>query len=78
MLTFCDYPGLVEAANNESKRALCPSVIQRKVTTARCKCIVAGYCAMWAAQAKADVRTTIDAARLTGASPFQAIIATLV
>ena len=32
---------------------------------------------MWAAQAEADVRTTIDTAKLTGANPFQTIIATL-
>ena len=69
LLTFCDYPGEVEATNNESERALRPSVIQRKVTN--------GYRAMWAAQAEADVRTTIDTAKLTGANPFQTIIATL-
>ena len=58
LLTFCDYPGEVEATNNGSERALRPSVIQRKVTN--------GYRAMWAAQAEADVRTTVDTARLKG------------
>ena len=49
-------------------------MIQRKVTN--------GYRAMWAAQAEADVRTTVDTARLTarlkGANPFQTILDTLV
>src|ERR1019366_5574949 len=49
LLTFCDYPGEVEATNNDSERKLRPCVIQRKVTN--------GYRAMWAAQAEADVRT---------------------
>jgi len=44
-------------------------VIQRKVTN--------GYRAMWAAQAEADVRTTIDTARLSGANPFNTILAIL-
>jgi hypothetical protein len=66
LLTFCDYPGEVGATNNGSERALRPSVIQRKVTN--------GYRAMWAAQAEADVRTTVDTARLKGANPFQTIL----
>jgi transposase len=41
-------------------------VIQRKVTN--------GYRAMWAAKAEADVRTTVDTARLKGANPFQTIL----
>jgi transposase len=45
-------------------------VIQRKVTN--------GYRAMWAAQAEADVRTTVDTARLSGANPFQTILEILV
>ena len=69
LLTFCDYPGEVEATNNGSERKLRPCVIQRKVTN--------GYRAMWAAQAEADVRTTVDTARLTGANPFQTILDTL-
>ena len=56
LLIFCDYPGEVEATNNGSERKLRPCVIQRKVTN--------GYRAMWAAQAEADVRTTVDTARL--------------
>ena len=70
LLVFCDYPGEVEATNNGSERKLRPCVIQRKVTN--------GYRAMWAAQAEADVRTTVDTARLNGANPFQTILDTLV
>ena len=69
LLTFCDYPGEVDATNNTSERKLRPCVIQRKVTN--------GYRAMWAAEAEADVRTTIDTARLKGANPFTVIVATL-
>ena len=69
LLTFCDYPGEVDVTNNTSERKLRPCVIQRKVTN--------GYRAMWAAEAEADVRTTIDAARLKGANPFGVIISTL-
>ncbi len=43
-----------------------PSVIQRKVTN--------GYRAKWATDAEADVRTTVDTARLTGANPFSTIL----
>lgn len=69
LLTFCDYPGEVEPTNNGSERKLRLSAIQRKVTN--------GYRAMWAAEAEADVRTTVDTARLRGASPFQTILDTL-
>jgi transposase len=69
LLTFCDYPGEVDVTNNTSERKLRPCVIQRKVTN--------GYRAMWAAQAEADVRTTIDTARLKGANPFNVILAAL-
>ena len=69
LLTFCDYPGEVDVTNNTSERKLRPCVIQRKVTN--------GYRAMWAAEAEADVRTTIDTARLTGANPFSVIVNTL-
>ena len=69
LLTFCDYPGEVDVTNNTSERKLRPSVIQRKVTN--------GYRAMWAAQAEADVRTTIDTARLHGANPFNVIVSIL-
>lgn len=67
LLTFCDYPGEVDATNNGSERKLRPCVIQRKITN--------GYRAMWAAEA--DVRTTIDTAKLKGANPFDVILATL-
>lgn len=69
LLVFCDYPGEVEATNNGSERKLRPSVIQRKVTN--------GYRAMWAAQAEADVRTTVDTAKLKGENPFQTVLNTL-
>jgi transposase len=69
LLTFCDYPGEVDVTNNTSERKLRPCVIQRKVTN--------GYRAMWAAKAEADVRTTIDTARLKGANPFDVIVGTL-
>ena len=41
LLTFCDYPGEVDATNNGSERKQRPCVIQRKVTN--------GYRAMWTA-----------------------------
>jgi transposase len=66
LLTFCDFPGKVDATNNVSERALRPSVIQRKVTN--------GYRAKWAADAEADIRTTVDTARLSGANPFNTIL----
>jgi transposase len=66
LLTFCDFPGKVDATNNVSERALRPSVIQRKVTN--------GYRAKWAADAEANLRTTVDTARLSGANPFQTIL----
>ena len=69
LLTFCDYPGEVDVTNNTSERKLRPSVIQRKVTN--------GYRAMWAAEAEADVRTTIDTARLHGDNPFNVIVSIL-
>ena len=66
ILTFCDFAGTVDATNNVSERALRPSVIQRKVTN--------GYRAKWAADAEADLRTTIDTARLNGKTPFLTIL----
>ena len=69
MLTFCAYPGEVEATNNASERHLRPSVVQRKVTN--------GFRAKWAADHDAAVRTTVDTARLKGAGPFQTICATI-
>ena len=69
LLTFCDYQGEVDVTNNTSERKLRPCVIQRKVTN--------GYRAMWAAEAEADVRTTIDTARIHGANPFNVIASIL-
>jgi len=69
LLIFCDYPGEVDITNNTSERKLRPYVIQRKVTN--------GYRAMWAAEAEADVRTTIDTAKLNGANPFAVIVGIL-
>jgi len=66
ILTFCDFAGKVDATNNVSERALRPSVIQRKVTN--------GYRAKWAADAEADLRTTVDTARLSGSNPFHTIL----
>ena len=36
-----------------------------------------GYCAMWAAQAEADVRTTVETARIKGLNPFNTILGVL-
>ena len=69
LLTFCDYAGEVDATNNGSERKLRPCVIQRKVTN--------GYRAMWAAKAEAEVRTTVDTAKLKGANTFDVIAAAL-
>jgi transposase len=69
LLTFCDFPGMVEATNNACERDLRPSVIQRKVTN--------GHRAKWGADHSAAVRTTVDTARLAGAGPFQAIFQTI-
>jgi transposase len=66
MLTFCDFPGTVDASNNVSERALRPSVIQRKVTN--------GYRAKWAADAEAALRSTVDTSRLAGNHPFRTIL----
>ena len=69
MLTFCRFPGEVEATNNASERHLRPAVIARKVTN--------GYRAKWSADNEAAMRTTVDTARLKGASPYQTIRTTL-
>ena len=69
LLTFCDFAGKVAATNNVSERALRPSVIQRKVTN--------GYRAKWAADAEADLRTTVDTARIKGCNPFHTILRTV-
>src|SRR6202789_3666691 len=69
LLTFCDYPGEVDVTNNTSERKLRPCVIQRKITN--------GDRSVWAAQAEADVRTSIDTAKLKGANPFAVIVRAL-
>jgi transposase len=69
LLAFFDHPGAVEPTNNGSEQLLRPSVVQRKVTN--------GYRAMWAAKGEADIRTVVDTARLTGASPFRSILKTV-
>ncbi|MHB2207833.1 IS66 family transposase [Methylobacterium sp. CM6257] len=69
LLVFLAYPGKVEPTNNGSERLLRPAVVQRKVTN--------GYRAMWAAEGEAAIRTVVDTARLTGSSPFGAILKTV-
>ena len=69
LLVFLAYPGQVEPTNNGSERLLRPSVVQRKMTN--------GYRAMWAASDEADIRTVVDTARLSGASPFAIILKTI-
>lgn len=66
LLTFCDFPGEVEATNNGCERDLRPAVIQRKVTN--------GFRAKWAADFDTAVRTTVDTAALKGAAPFNSIL----
>jgi len=70
LLIFCDYPGEVEATN---QRLGAKAAALRDPAKS-----YNGYRAMWAAQAEADVRTTVDTARLKGANPFQTILDTLV
>ena len=69
LLTFLDYPGVVEVTNNACERALRPAVIQRKVTN--------GFRSMWAAEGDCAVRTVVDTEKLTGKSPFQTILTTV-
>src|SRR5919112_428807 len=70
LLTFAQWPGLVEATNNACERALRPAVVQRKVTN--------GYRAMWAAEGEADIRTVVDTARLSpGTNAFKTILQTV-
>ena len=69
LLVFLAHPGSVEPTNNGSERLLRPAVIQRKMTN--------GYRAMWAAEGEADIRTVVDTARLTGATPFGTILKTV-
>jgi transposase len=70
LLTFAQWPGLVEATNNACERALRPAVVQRKVTN--------GYRAMWVAEGEADIRTVVDTARLgPGTNAFKTILQTV-
>ena len=69
LLVFLAHPGRVEVTNNGSERLLRSCVVQRKVTN--------GYRAMWAAEGEADIRTVVDTARLSGASPFATILKTV-
>jgi len=69
LLVLLAYPGKVEPTNNGSERLLRPAVVQRKMTN--------GYRAMWAAEGEAAIRTVVDTARLTGNSPFSAILETV-
>jgi transposase len=70
LLTFAQWPGLVDATNNACERALRPAVVQRKVTN--------GYRAMWAAKGEADIRTVVDTARLgPGTNAFKTILQTV-
>jgi transposase len=64
LLTFAQWPGMVDATNNACERALRPAVVQRKITN--------GYRAMWAVKGEADIRTVVDTARLApGHEPLQ-------
>jgi len=69
LLVFLAPPGQVALTNNGSERLLRPAVVQRKVTN--------GYRAMWATSGEAGIRTVVDTARLSGASPFDTILKTI-
>ncbi len=69
LLTFLDFPGLVDITNNGCERALRPAVTQRKVTN--------GFRSMWAAEGDCAVRTVVDTEKLGGQAPFQTILTTL-
>ncbi|MGA8172007.1 MAG: hypothetical protein WB816_14400 [Methylocystis sp.] len=66
LLTICNYPDDVDAANHGSERAPRTRAILRKLTN--------GCRAMWA---EADVRTTVNPAKLKGANPFRTDLDTL-
>ena len=65
LLTFASAPGLVEPTNNQSERALRPSVIQRKVTN--------GYPSKAAADTECKIKTGVDTPKLRGKTSFQTI-----
>ena len=69
LLVFLAHPGVVEPTNNGSERLLRPAVVQRKVTN--------GYRTRWAAEGEAAIRTVVDTARLTGATPLGTILKTV-
>lgn len=62
LLTFLHYPE-VPPTNNESERALRPSVVHRKVTN--------GFRSEWGATAYAAIQTVIATAKLKGEAVFQ-------
>ena len=65
LLVFLHDPE-VPPTNNESERALRPSVIHRKVTN--------GFRSEWGAQAYAALQTVIATARLKGENIFDALV----
>jgi transposase len=65
LLTFLHYPE-VPPTNNESERALRPSVVHRKVTN--------GFRSEWGAKAYAAIQTVIATAKLKGEEVFQALV----
>ena len=65
LLTFLQYPE-VPPTNNESERALRPSVVHRKVTN--------GFRSEWGAKAYAAIQTVIATAKLKGDEVFQALV----
>jgi len=65
LLTFLNYPE-VPPTNNESERALRPSVVHRKVTN--------GFRSEWGAKAYAAIQTVIATAKLKGEDVFQALV----
>jgi transposase len=65
LLTFLHYPE-VPPTNNESERALRPSVVHRKVTN--------GFRSKWGAEAYAAIETIIATAKHKGEEVFQALV----
>jgi transposase len=65
LLTFLQYPE-VPPTNNESERALRPSVVHRKVTN--------GFRSEWGAKAYAAIQTVIATAKLKGKEVFQSLV----
>jgi len=65
LLTFLHYPE-APPTNNESERALRPSVVHRKVTN--------GFRSEWGAKAYAAIQTVIATAKLKGEEVFQTLV----